>query len=188
MVEGSTRSRIVRHAQELLEEVGIHGFSLREVARRVGVTPMAVYRHFADKEALVEELLEHGFGRLNDYLQGALEAKEPADRLRDTFYCYLRFATEAPNTYSLVFEHRLRPADRVGRATVPAFRFVVDRVQESMDFGVLQPGDAEAVALDLWALTHGLVTLRRAGKLELEPAQFDAYFEGMVERRLRQGA
>ncbi len=189
MVEENTKTRIVHHASELMDEAGVDGFSLREVARRVGITPMAVYRHFADKDALIEELLVLGFGRLNEFLQPALESKDPAERLAATFRCYLRFATEAPNTYALVFERHLRAdPQRPERKAVPAFRFVVDRVRESMDAGLLLVDDPEAVALDLWALTHGLVTLRRAGKLELEPAAFDAYFDGMVKRRLRQGS
>jgi len=186
MIEESTKAQIVRHAEDLLEEEGVDGFSLRAAARRVGITPMAVYRHFADKEALLEELFERGFRRLRDVLQAALEPTDPAERLRRTFHAYLRFATDAPNTYALVFERRMRPGERAGRTNVPAFRFVIDRVQECMDAGVLPRDDAEAVALDLWALTHGLVTLRRAGKLELGPEEFEAYFKGMVDRRLGQ--
>ncbi|MCP4867703.1 MAG: TetR/AcrR family transcriptional regulator [Proteobacteria bacterium] len=184
MSSGSTKRRILEEAHGLLEEVGAGKFSLRETARRVGITPMAVYRHFADKEALLEALCGLGFEQLRDVLQGALESDDPAERLRQTFYGYLRFATDAPNTYALVFERRMRPGERAGRSTVPAFRFVVDRVAEAMAGGVLPAGDTEAVALDLWAVTHGLVTLRRAGKLELSEAEFDAHFEGMVRRQI----
>ncbi len=186
MTGAETKTRIVEHAWDVLNEGGVDGFSLREVARRVGITPMAVYRHFADKEALLERLFARGFEQLRDTLAPALEAKTPDDRLRRTFHAYLQFATASPHAYALVFERPMRPdPDRPRRMQVPAFRFVVDRVAEAMDAGVLPAADPEHVALDLWALTHGLVTLRRAGKLQLDPDAFAAYFDGMIERQIR---
>ena len=55
-----TRDRIFKAARKLFDEKGIEGVSLRNVAKKIGITPMAIYRHFEDKEALVDALVLDG--------------------------------------------------------------------------------------------------------------------------------
>src|SRR4051812_26490338 len=167
-----TRALLLTTARNLFLEQGAAAFSLREVARRVGVSAPAVYRHFQDKDALLYAACTQGFQVFFSYLVRALAAATPAERLVATGEQYRAFALENPLDYRFMFmsqSHPIRPATpRERRPAAPAggspqeatFRFLVDRVRECMSAGALGPGDPELVAVDIWSHVHGLVSLR----------------------------
>ncbi len=76
-----TKARLRTEARDLYLDGGFGGFSLREVARRAGVSPAAVYRHFDDKEALLRDVCAAGFAIFSSYLLRALAARAPRERL-----------------------------------------------------------------------------------------------------------
>src|SRR5690349_913586 len=98
-----TRARLLEHAREVYLEGGTAHFSLREVARRVGVSAAAVYRHFDNKEALLGAVCEEGFRTFSSYLLRALAEPTPLGRLQSAGDFYLRFATENPHDYRVIF-------------------------------------------------------------------------------------
>jgi AcrR family transcriptional regulator len=168
--EEDTRSRLLVVARDLFLESGVAGFSLREVARRVGLSPAGVYRHFDDKEALVGAACQQGFAVFSSYLVRALDAPDPLARLLATGEQYRRFGLENPSDYRFIFMsatedvHHGAGSAGLGKQS-PTFRFLVDRVRECMDDRVLAKGDAEHVAVVIWAHVHGLVALRLSGHL-----------------------
>ncbi len=161
-------------------EAGPVHFSLREVARRVGVSAAAVYRHFDGKEALVAAACTEGFHLFSAYLVRALGARTAHERLVSACEQYRRFGIENPLDYRFIF---MSPAEDVGKppADAPAtrqedaaslpqhstFRFLVDRVQECIAARVLAKDDPEKLAVVIWAHLHGLVALRLSGHLDL---------------------
>lgn len=171
-----THSRLVVAARDLFLEGGIAAFSLREVARRVGVSAAGVYRHFDGKEALVGAACMQGFALFSSYLVRALDAPDPRARLLETGEQYRRFAMENQLDYRFIFmssaddiqkgravDHGPKPAAALPPSST--LRFLVDRVRECMDARVLAKGDAEQVAVQIWAHVHGLVSLRLSGHM-----------------------
>jgi AcrR family transcriptional regulator len=159
------KSRIIAAARALHFERGPDAVTMRAVAERVGVTATALYRHFADKDAILREVTGEGSRLLGSHLFRALEAPTAIERLRATADAYLEFALAQPQAYRALFEpgadgveesplHRQRAAVR---------RFLRDRVREGMDAGVLAEGDLDGMAVSLWAILHGLASFHFAG-------------------------
>jgi AcrR family transcriptional regulator len=166
-----TRTRLLEHAREVYLEGGAAHFSLREVARRVGISAAAVYRHFDNKEALLGAVCEEGFRTFSSYLLRALAETTPLGRLRAAGDFYRRFAMENPHDYRVIFmssvgDIGLRSGKASARESSPTFQFLVDRVRECIDAGVIAPGDASEIAATIWAHVHGLASLRLSGHLD----------------------
>ena len=93
---GSLREALLKAALEALREVGLEALSLRDVARRAGVSTAAPYHHFSDKDELVAALAMQGFERLERQLISALDraGQSPARRLDAVCRAYFAFATK----------------------------------------------------------------------------------------------
>jgi AcrR family transcriptional regulator len=184
-----TRARLLREARDLYLEVGVARFSLREVARRAAVSPAAVYRHYDGKEALLRDVCSQGFRTFASYLMHSLAAATPRERLVSCMHQYLRFGLEHSRDYRVIF---MGAAQDIAALSPPpstwatphqlpeTFQFLVDRVRECMDSGVLATGEASEVATQIWAHVHGLVSLRLSGHLD-RVGTADA-FEGLYQR------
>src|SRR3989337_63135 len=96
---GGLRAELVQTAGEMLEKQGLKSLSLREVARRAGVSHNAPYRHFPDRESLLAALAMEGFAKLGRALQEA----GSAGGLRARGQAYLRFALQNPQRFRLMF-------------------------------------------------------------------------------------
>lgn len=183
-----TADRLVDAAEILLAEGGPEALSLREVARRVGVTPMAVYRHFDGVEALKAALRDRAGASLMAALTTSLAEQDARSRIEAAILAYVRWATDHPARFRLLFTGGPPPADAARQAQVrrdaSAFRFLVDRVRDAMDAGLLPREDPEPRAIDWWAQFHGLVWLQQEGKLRLEPSQFEAHVRSALRRLL----
>lgn len=174
-VNDDTRALLVAAARDVFLESGQAGFSLREVARRVGVSAAAVYRHFDGKEALLFAACTQGFQIFSSYLVRALAGQTPRERMFGASDAYLAFALENPLDYRFIFMSSaadVHPpiegvsADKLGALPQDTtFRFLVDRVSECIKAQVLAPGDPERLAVVIWAHVHGIVSLRIAGHL-----------------------
>ncbi|HEY8040668.1 MAG TPA: TetR/AcrR family transcriptional regulator [Polyangiaceae bacterium] len=180
-----TKARLLTEARDLYLEEGFAHFSLREVARRAGVSAAAVYRHYDGKEALLGQVCAQGLQIFYSYLVRALSEATPRARLAGSSTQYLRFGLENPRDYRVVFMGAAQDFQKVaprseGKTPEPTFQFLVDRVRECMQAGVLREGDAEEVAAVIWAHVHGLVSLRLSG--HLTRAGTDAQFARFYER------
>lgn len=163
------KSRIVAAARALYFERGPDAVTMRGVAERVGVTATALYRHFADKDAILREVMGEGSRLLGSHLFRALEAPTPLERLRATANAYLDFAVAQPQAYRALFDP-VAPEEgspiQLQRGAMR--RFLRDRVREAMDAGVLASGDPDGTAISVWASLHGLASLHHAGITRLE--------------------
>jgi AcrR family transcriptional regulator len=165
-----TRAKLLAEARDLYLEQGFASFSLREVARRVGLSAPAVYRHYEGKEALLRAVAGEGFRIFSSYLLRALDGKTPETRLKRSVEEYLRFALENPRDYRFIFmgaveeDGPVSPLAEEGERP-PTFQFLVDRVSECMQARVLDKGNPDTVATVIWAQVHGLVSLRLSGLL-----------------------
>jgi AcrR family transcriptional regulator len=186
----TTKEKLLAEARDHFLEVGPEAFSLREVARRVGLTAAAVYRHFDGKEALLAAVCDEGFRVFASYLMGALAKPSPLERLRTSGKQYLRFALDRPRDYRVIFMSEAPKEKRAGRgggsSPSPSFQFLVDRVRECMDAGDLAAGDPEEAAVTIWAHVHGMVSLWLSGHLAPvgDAKAFAALFERSTDKLL----
>ncbi|KAA0125551.1 TetR/AcrR family transcriptional regulator [Methylobacterium sp. P1-11] len=178
---GNLKEALLEAARRFIAERGIGGFTLVDAARLVGVTPAALYRHFRGREALLEELAGRGFAELAARLARALTSRgTPLERFTRMGETYLAFAEEEPAYYAAIFETRGTPAGGadLGAAEPVArpspFDLLVEALQATFadGFGGVAP---RFIALEVWALAHGLATLSAAGHLPRGPGFPDKY-------------
>lgn len=158
---GALREALIDAAAALLADPTA-AFSLNEVARRVGVSPAAPYRHFDNKDALLAAVAKRGYLLLSDAAaQPFPDDAGPADRLLLLCVRYLRFAIANPALYSTMFQEYLpaRPND-VGLKSFEPFVIAVD---DAMRAGAMPAGDVQAVSLAAWAALHGTTSAYLVG-------------------------
>jgi AcrR family transcriptional regulator len=184
-----TKARLLAEARDLYLEEGFARFSLREVARRAGVSAAAVYRHYDGKEALFGEVCQAGLQVFYGYLVRALSEGTPKARLAATARHYLHFAMEQPEDYRVLFmggaaDAPTAPPPEKPRTPEPTFQFLVDRVRECMQAGVLRTADPEETAAVIWAHVHGLVSLRLTGQFARvgTAAEFARFYERAADQ------
>jgi AcrR family transcriptional regulator len=187
-IEG-TKARLLHEARDLYLEAGFARFSLREVARRVGVSAPAVYRHYSSKEALLGEVCAAGFRQFGSYLLRALSEPTPRARLVRSGELYYRFGIENPRDYRVIFMGDAEPfmPQKNSKGNPDAtFQFLIDRVRECMQARILKKRDEPEVAAIIWAHVHGLVSLRLTGHLGQvgDDDEFARFYAHSVERLL----
>jgi AcrR family transcriptional regulator len=158
------RQRILDTARALLDEQGAAGLSLREVARRAGVTHQAPYHHFADREAILAELVTAGFVELERRLARAHALRGDAQvTLVASGTAYVSFALDHPGVFRIMFR-----ADMCDKARFPRALAAADRAHgELMHLVRLVHGGSDDAALAHlhWAQVHGLSCLLLDGPL-----------------------
>lgn len=158
---GLLRTEILAAARELLERTGrVDAVSIRAVAKLVGVSAPSIYRHFADKDALIEAAVAEVFEALDTAMQTAVDPAEPPSlRLRRLGLAYVRFALDHPEQYRLA----TLPAPARGAVdlvlTSGAFRHFATTVEEAMADGSIDRADPAPLVLELWAAAHGIASL-----------------------------
>ena len=179
------RARMISAAEELFLADGVEGVSMRKIADKVGVTAPAIYRHFKDKDELLGELINVGLQILQGYLEPALRAEGPLERLRQLIDSYFDFALEQPKYFDLAFlvpSHGMRMADELGRHNRSTFMFAVQQVHLCMEQGIFRKSDPLETAIMIWAEAHGMVTLFRMERFGENPEQFRSIFQRTIQR------
>lgn len=171
---GDLRHALLGAAIELVEERGVDGLTLREVARRAGVSHNAPYHHFADRAAMIEALALEGYEMLLAAELGAVDPEAAVlDRIRALGRAYVGFALAHPARFTLMNRAELRRADRVTdvqAAGVASEEPLLEAIEEGQADGSLAAGDRDALALGAWSAVHGLSVLLVDGPLrELAP-------------------
>lgn len=180
---GALREALLRAGEDLLEEEGVAGLTLRAIARRAGVSHGAPAHHFADLAALLSDLAALGFRQLADRLTAAL-GTVAVDRFA-VARAYVRFAREKPALFALMFRDDRLDANaaalRAARADAVAVlaRLAGAPVAASLD-------DVGRMAC-VWAMVHGFAVLANDGRLTplLSAAPPDTDVDAVLEAALR---
>jgi AcrR family transcriptional regulator len=156
----SLRGEILDAARELLAGTGRADLvSIREISRVVGVSAPSIYRHFADKDALIDAVLAQVMQDMATALEHAAEGiTDPLELLRQQGLAYVRFAREHPEQYRMsTIGGAGAQVNQVLGST--AFAHFGKAVQGCMDAGIFRPGDPIPVMLEMWAAAHGIASL-----------------------------
>jgi AcrR family transcriptional regulator len=164
---GDLRRAILEAALELIEESGVRSLSLREIARRIGVTTAAPYHHFQDRGELLLQIGMQGYRQLLDILEQAVATASDAEgECEAECRAYLHFARAHSAVYAVMFSAELAQNEysvQVKTIADRCFALVCASVARSRKLS--QKRSAEA-ALCIWSLLHGLVVLDQGNLLE----------------------
>jgi AcrR family transcriptional regulator len=166
------RDQLVQAAAELIDELGdTSRLSVRAIARRAGVSPTALYLHFADRDALVTATCDEGFAAFNEALLAAASGdSDPLRRLEAMGLAYLAFTERQPALYSVIFSARRPPSASPGVDRKEGFDGLVALLRECDP--ALGAEEARQRAIAVWAGLHGFATLRAARpKIGWPPAE-----------------
>jgi AcrR family transcriptional regulator len=167
---GDLREEILCAASSLLEDNNIASLSLRAVAKKVGVSHTAPYRHFKDKESLLAGIAALGFDQLSGQLAQsvALHPGDPSAQLQEAGRKYVELALKHPQCTQLMFSNIL-PCDdtypELKASGDAAFQGLKTIIEEGQDQGIFKPGEVELMALATWSGIHGLSLLLVGGNL-----------------------
>jgi AcrR family transcriptional regulator len=176
---GDLRRGLLDAAAQILAAEGAAAVTLREVARRAGVTHAAPYRHFADKGALLSAIAAEGFDKLTARMQDLAAPHAPGtlEALRGTGVGYVQFACDNPSLFRLMFGHQLLAPGESSKEHAPegapraavdaalaqsgaaAFEVLTAALAACQASGVIGPADPQALVTTTWALVHGLSML-----------------------------
>jgi AcrR family transcriptional regulator len=169
---GNLHKQLVTAAEQILHEKGVEGFTLREAARRAGVSPAAPAHHFKDATGLLTEVATLGFAELARML-GDANAKAGPDarnRLAAQGRAYVAFALKYPARFQLMFRSARLDPTRGNFATVAdkAFMLLADAVRDLAEIprGTELTPDAYGKVLALWSVVHGFAHLMLDGQMD----------------------
>jgi AcrR family transcriptional regulator len=187
----STADRIAAAALELLMSEGSAAVSMRRVATAVGITPMAIYRHFPNRELLLDSLATTSFTELGQRWGKRAWPADPASfqqQMHETLDEYLDFALLQPHLYAFLFTEpragaRRFPDDFRSGAS-PTLTVLADALTTGIRAGIFRHGDVWELAMIISATLHGLVQLHAGGRIGLPDHEFRTLCRTAVERVL----
>jgi AcrR family transcriptional regulator len=161
---GDLRHEIIEEAKIWIETKDISSLSLREIARRLGVSHNAPYRHFADKESLLAAIAQMGFEKLRQWLQQVLEddALTPEEQIKALGIKYIEYALSNPAYYRVMYSAYLSDYQKypsLEKAAEESFTILIETIAQGQKVGVIRPGDTRELAYVCWSLVHGISML-----------------------------
>ncbi len=165
--KAETRQSILDAARDLFVADGIEATTMRAIASKIGYTATAIYHHFRDKDALIEELCIADFTALGKAMYNIGRIEDPVERLRTLGTAYADFALANPSQYRFMFmtQKRQTSVDATGCPThLPdqdAYQFVFQTVSEGIQAKRFRPEleNPHELAQMMWAGVHGVVSL-----------------------------
>jgi AcrR family transcriptional regulator len=187
---GDLRRALVEAAFELVKEKGPQGITLREAARRAGVTHAAPYRHFADKEALLAAVAEEGFARLHAEIARAFDGVDAAELLEVLGLTYVRFARQHPSQFRVMFGAEMGDKRRypsLMQADQAVFDLLCSAIEVAQRAGVMAPGNPARLGMVQWSMLHGVAALVVDGQMERAGVR-EEHLDDFTRRVARTGA
>lgn len=184
----STDKKILTAARRVLEQGGVESVSMRRVASAVGITAMAIYRHYPNRQALLDAIAERGFGELAATLRRRRFSGDVETQVLKTLDVFVQHALRNPRLFELMFLTKHNTArqfpDDFKSGHSPTANVVVAPVQKGMKGGQLRPDDPWEIAFEMGALLQGLVMLYFGGRIAATPAQFRLQCQRAFKRYL----
>ncbi len=186
---GNLKQELIETTLEMIEKEGPESITMRELAKRLGTSRTAPYRHYDSKEALLHAATSAGEEMLDDAIRLITQNNtlSAIDRLYRSGRAYLQFALEHPSLYRMIFseEH-----DRSKKAHDTHFATLLLLVKDAQEEGIILKEDPSVQAAAVYSLLHGLCSLEINGHLQQEAEKiyeqsFRILLEGMAETKLK---
>ena len=184
---GNLREALIEAAIDVARERGPDGLALRDLARRVGVSHNAAYRHFADRDALVDEVAGRGLAALTAAMQARLAVAERVvdpvlrarRRLAAAGHGYVDFALAEPGLFKVLFTSYPTPPDGAvgadGASEQDPFVMLNACLDDLVSVGFLAPAARVHAEITCWSTVHGFAVLHVAGPMRTaSPADREA--------------
>ena len=167
---GDLHDALIAAAITLIKEKGPNAFSMREVAKKAGVSHNAPYRHFADRAALLHAIARLGFQALTARLAEAIaeHPEAPRRQLLDAGIAYVELAVENPEITQIMFGGFIDPEtclETLPGDDVNAFSGLIEIIENGVSKGHFRQDDPQNLALAAWSMVHGLAMLITSGQI-----------------------
>jgi len=178
---GALRPALIAAAEAVLEERGTHGFSLREAARRAGVSAAAPAHHFGDASGLLTAVAAGAFRDLGDALEAAEAAGRREARILAQGLVYVRFVLANRARFDLMWRAALPDRDDPDYAQAAARAFLLlDRAVRGEEATEAPGGPETAPSIACWSMVHGFARLALDGGFGTGPGAAEAAAEAML--------
>ena len=180
---GDLRRALLQEAVRVIQAQGVDTLTLRSVGERLGVSRTALYRHFADKSALLASVAREGFRTLRLELLAAWGGGGP-EQFEAMGMAYVRFAVRNPSHYRVMFGGFVKgetDPEFVAEAA-GAFQALVDAIVAQQQSGSIRSDEPFRLAQYIWSLVHGIAMLGIDGQLEHQGASIDDVTRFALER------
>jgi AcrR family transcriptional regulator len=181
---GDLRRALLDEALRTIQQDGVDALTLRTIGLALGVSRTALYRHFADKRALLSAVATEGFRLLRERLLDAWGSGGVRE-FNAMGVAYVRFAMANPSHYRVMFGGFVDNAPRdeeLMREATAAFQALVDALVALQKDGSVRKDDPLQLARFIWAAVHGISMLIIDGQLRHQQAQIDDLIQFAVER------
>ena len=183
---GDLRRALLAETARTIRKEGVDGVTLRAVGKRLGVSRTALYRHFADKPALLAAVAREGFQALSrDLSQAWTAAGGGRDGFRAMGAAYVTFAIANPSHYRVMFGAFKDLCERDAELAADAqasFQVLLDAVVMLQQDGLLRADPPQTLAQYIWAAVHGVAMLAIDGQLGPDPKAAEALAIFALER------
>lgn len=160
---GNLRLALLNAAIEQIKEVGVEKLSLRGIARTVGVSQTAPYRHFKDKNHLLADVAAQAFTELSERNRSLIKPDASAmNNIQTVAMDYLQYAIKNPEKYRLLFGNTVqnrRSYPNMVEAGEQSFQILIDQVERGIESGEFISGCSLLLANTLWTQVHGAASL-----------------------------
>lgn len=181
-----TAEKIAAATRHLLATEGPEAVSMRRVANAVGITPMAIYRHYPNRQALLDAVADNGFEELTAVLKRRRFSGDLATRFVKMADVYLDYALENPRLFELMFLAKRERARRFPQdfkaGHSPTASLMAALVKEGMESGHFRHDDPWEIVFEAGALLQGLIMLYLGGRIDMTPAGFRALYRRSTRR------
>ncbi len=176
----TTAQKIAGAARRLLDKEGAEGVTMRRVATAVGITPMALYRHYPNRDGLLNALADAGFVKMTAKLAGLRLTGGTDRQLLQILDLFLDHAFDNPRLFELMFltkraGARQYPDDFRARRS-PTANVSADVIARAMETGYLRKDDVWEIVFETGALMQGLIMLYLGGRIAMSPSEFAPFW------------
>jgi AcrR family transcriptional regulator len=186
MSADTTALRIVAAARRLLDSEGADAVTMRRVAQAAGITAMAIYRHYPNREGLLNTVANAGFEELAGELAGRRFSGTIEERLALMADIYLDHALHNPRLFELMFLKARAGARRYPQdfkaGLSPTANLMVQVIEEAMASGYFRNDDAWEITFEMGGLSHGLIMLYLGGRMDVSPQEFRELYQRSFRR------